>query len=487
MAEREFLRLVPDVLCVDGGGFDGLEDRGYGLVEVRDVLMARTTEQRLRDEVWRRVIRSARVSADWMVGAVGLGMPGLRAVARRATRGLDAEGVAEVEAAALLGFVEAVRNIDLRYARLAWYLRCRAQRAALSARRAEVQRPEPEGEAVEARIGAPVAEGHPDQVLDAAVAAGVVTRFEAELIGATRLEGRRLAEVAAELGIGYKVFRAGFLEAGNQRVDGYRSGIVLVEVGLGLRWWDQSDLAVQAAVVEPVDVLGDREFKVVDVLPRAAVADRLGLEQRVERLGQGIVVGVAGGFDRDHRASLGQALGGAHREIPHAAAGVVDQAVDAAADVLLAVARCHLRGVQGRVGAQRLRHLPAHHAAGEHVDDEGGAPHRRVPACSAVAAVCGRARGPGGVSTVATTVPVSASTRRFGPPGRSPMRACTWTTGPAAGCSGSCARWANGPWLCWLDAAPPCTALHRISLRSSAVGRIVRAALVLHRYEHSSR
>jgi hypothetical protein len=41
-------------------------------------------------------------------------------------------------------------------------------------------------------------------------------------------------------------------------------------------------------VVEPVDVLRDGDLEVVDALPRALVAHQLGLEQRVERLSQGI-------------------------------------------------------------------------------------------------------------------------------------------------------------------------------------------------------
>jgi hypothetical protein len=45
---------------------------------------------------------------------------------------------------------------------------------------------------------------------------------------------------------------------------------------------------VEAAEVEPVDVLGDGDLEVVDALPRPAVAHELGLEQAVERLGQGV-------------------------------------------------------------------------------------------------------------------------------------------------------------------------------------------------------
>jgi hypothetical protein len=51
--------------------------------------------------------------------------------------------------------------------------------------------------------------------------------------------------------------------------------------------------------------ISDGDLEVVDALPSALVADQLGLVQRVERLGQGAVVAVAGGADR---AGLGEAL-----------------------------------------------------------------------------------------------------------------------------------------------------------------------------------
>ena len=79
--------------------------------------------------------------------------------------------------------------------------------------------------------------------------------------------------------------------------------------------WDQSDLAVQAPVVEPVDVFGDGDLQVVDVLPRALVADQLGLEQGVERLGQSVVVRVPGRPDGGDGAGLGQSLGVAHGQV----------------------------------------------------------------------------------------------------------------------------------------------------------------------------
>src|SRR5664279_3226369 len=62
------------------------------------------------------------------------------------------------------------------------------------------------------------------------------------------------------------------------------SGCGVVVLGLELNGRDKADLAVKAAVIEPVDVLGDRDLQVVDGPPRAFVAYQFGLEQAVERL-----------------------------------------------------------------------------------------------------------------------------------------------------------------------------------------------------------
>ncbi len=89
----------------------------------------------------------------------------------------------------------------------------------------------------------------------------------------------------------------------------------------------EADLAVQAAEVEPVDVLGDCDLQLVDVLPGSAVADELGLEQAVERLGHGIVVAVALASDRGDGAGLGEAFGVADGEVLHPSVGVKPNSV----------------------------------------------------------------------------------------------------------------------------------------------------------------
>jgi hypothetical protein len=104
---------------------------------------------------------------------------------------------------------------------------------------------------------------------------------------------------------------------------GAKAGALTVVGVLELGGWGQSDLAVQASVAEPVDVLGIGDLKIADALPRSAVADPFRLEQRVERLGQGVVVAVARGSDGGHRARLGQALGVASGDVLDALVAVM--------------------------------------------------------------------------------------------------------------------------------------------------------------------
>src|SRR5664280_2694986 len=147
------------------------------------------------------------------------------------------------------------------------------------------------------------------------------------------------------------------------------SGCGAVVLGLELNGRDKADLAVKAAVIEPVDVLGDRDLQVVDGAPRAFVTDEFGLEQAVERLGHGVVIRVALAAHGGDRAGLEQALGVADGDVLHAAIGVVHQRGDVVA-VASAGPKAHLQGVEREVGAQRGGGLPADDAPAEHVEDE---------------------------------------------------------------------------------------------------------------------
>jgi len=122
---------------------------------------------------------------------------------------------------------------------------------------------------------------------------------------------------------------------------------------------DVADRLQQAAMVEPVQSFQGGVLDVVDALPGTVpqgtvAADQLGLVETDDRLGQG-VVGVAARAHRELHAGLGEALRVADREVLAAAIGVVDEALKIAA----ALPERHLQGVEGEVGAQRARDLPA--------------------------------------------------------------------------------------------------------------------------------
>lgn len=80
-------------------------------------------------------------------------------------------------------------------------------------------------------------------------------------------------------------------------------------------WQDMAYLAMETSVVEPVDVLRHGGFEVVDVPPWALVADKFGLEQRVERLGEGVVIAIAFGLYGGDGVCFFQPLGVADRTV----------------------------------------------------------------------------------------------------------------------------------------------------------------------------
>lgn len=68
------------------------------------------------------------------------------------------------------------------------------------------------------------------------------------------------------------------------------------------------DRGMRADGVVPVDPLGRRDLQVVDGVPGALVSDQFGFIQRVECLGERVVVGVALGADRGDGVAVGKGL-----------------------------------------------------------------------------------------------------------------------------------------------------------------------------------
>ena len=91
------------------------------------------------------------------------------------------------------------------------------------------------------------------------------------------------------------------------RCDG-RGGAVQ-EFVFNLDWWPVADLTVEPAMVEPVDIFGRRDLKVVDAPPGSFSADQFGFEQRVERLREGVIVTIALGPDRGNSLGISKTVG----------------------------------------------------------------------------------------------------------------------------------------------------------------------------------
>lgn len=194
-AEREFTRLDLEVSEVRELVQPYTDACPMDLLELRELLLGGTLAREVRDRVWRLVIRDARVHEEWMVAALGLAMPALIACAKQLGEGLNRHQRDEVSAELVAGFVTAIRHVNTSWCRLPWMLRCRAHRAGLVARKAIQVEPVPEVPQGQAPAGA---SGNPDEVLERAVARGLLSREEADLIGRTRLEGASLVEVARE-------------------------------------------------------------------------------------------------------------------------------------------------------------------------------------------------------------------------------------------------------------------------------------------------
>ena len=196
------------------------------LAELRRWLLDRSTSPEARDGVWRELLaHSRRPPPDgpaWTVAALGLALPGLTAAAGRLARGWRGD-TSDLDAELLAGFVARLHTLDASEPRVLGRLLDAAIRAG---RRARAQAGDLEVVRVErAWSRAPSHPwDHPDWVLVRAVAAGVVDRTEAHLIGATRLEDKSLVDVAAQLGLDAQLARDWRYRAEARLAEAIRAG-----------------------------------------------------------------------------------------------------------------------------------------------------------------------------------------------------------------------------------------------------------------------
>ncbi len=206
--EKSFELLVagPEPLSLDGRALRGLPSRPIPLDELRGRLLHPSISYRTRDLALVMLLRRAkREGGAWTVGLAGVVLPGFRRAAVPLGKAMPGR-VLDLEAEMLAALVETIGTVPARADRLAARLVWPSVRA--GHRFVARERGWREWEAPHASLEAPLrVPQHPDLVLEAAVAAGVVTPREAELVGESRVGEVPLRVLARRWGVPYDALR----------------------------------------------------------------------------------------------------------------------------------------------------------------------------------------------------------------------------------------------------------------------------------------
>ncbi|MFE9426179.1 hypothetical protein ACFYNO_24825 [Kitasatospora sp. NPDC006697] len=197
-------------LFLDGASVhESLPQRELPITELRPLLLRPETTYEARDGVWSELAFLAQNRGHkWELGAIWMMSPGLRKASWRIVNNGWAP-YADIEAEVVEGFLRELRAVDIDSRAVAGRLWWAGYRHGLRARDSYRAMPVRAQAADFACLNPRSAlGGHPDQVLDRAVRAGVITEDESELIGCTRLEENGLAAAALQLDIGYQQCRA---------------------------------------------------------------------------------------------------------------------------------------------------------------------------------------------------------------------------------------------------------------------------------------
>lgn len=188
----------------------GLPDQVMPLPALRDWLLRHPRAYTARDEVWRELIRRARLDGPhWVVAAVGMALPALQQYAAGLCEGYHGDP-ADVDAEILTGFLTALRDrADLTrpapYASL-----CKA--AWRAGRDLRLQRqeflPVEDIEHVAPGSRTPrVPYGHPDLLVRRAVILGILDLEDEQAYVDVRLGRRAIEPIAAAIGVSVDALR----------------------------------------------------------------------------------------------------------------------------------------------------------------------------------------------------------------------------------------------------------------------------------------
>lgn len=197
--DRSFLQLNSGAAPLVINGVDlhpGLPQRTIAVTELRSILLHPSTCFEARDAAVGFVVRKAQErDQQWMTAAVGLLLHGLRRTAGRLARGY-LDDIDDLDAEIIAGAIQGIATCDTSKDGVASRILWTAYRHGSRLRGDEIEAPEPTPE-VAVMSGS---SGHPDLILERAVAAGVIKASDAELISASRIGGTDLPNLAAASG-----------------------------------------------------------------------------------------------------------------------------------------------------------------------------------------------------------------------------------------------------------------------------------------------
>lgn len=203
VAEHSFKQLTsgPAPLTIEGGTIGhGLPAGPIGLRDLRTLLLDRPGCDDLKDAVWRELVRRARTGDPaWVIGCIGVAMPGLRNTAARVVRSTPSHHADDLVAELVTEFIAQLTRIDIDRRRIAVRLLAWARKGALRARGHQVRQEPADPKQFPAR---PAACGTgPEDLLVQAARSQIITFATADLIAATRLYGEEVSEIAQRRGV----------------------------------------------------------------------------------------------------------------------------------------------------------------------------------------------------------------------------------------------------------------------------------------------
>ncbi|MCP2323659.1 hypothetical protein HDA40_002166 [Hamadaea flava] len=226
-AERTFRALVsrPSPLALDCRGLHPqLPSRHLPLDELRKRLLDRAVAPQARDAAWSLLVGHAQTGGPaWVIGAVAMARPALVAIAQGLARGFSGDS-ADIDSAVLEGFLTALRCADPATDRLPMPLLRAARRAGIRARHWEAEHQRISRPLDAGAVMPPPPYGHEDLILGRAVATGVLTREQAELISVTRLDKVPSQIAARQRGLSLDMLRMRRLRAETKLVRAIQDG-----------------------------------------------------------------------------------------------------------------------------------------------------------------------------------------------------------------------------------------------------------------------